>query len=71
MYIPGITQLAGQPVDSAQEMAERLMDEFDLAVVPWDVDQDKYLRFTALYRPEDLERLAAMADRLRLDPRQC
>jgi aspartate/methionine/tyrosine aminotransferase len=65
------TQLAGQPVDSAQEMAERLMDEFDLAVVPWDVDQDKYLRFTALYRPEDLERLAAMVDRLRLDPRQC
>jgi aminotransferase len=63
-------QLAGQPVDSAEEMAVRLMDEYDLAVVPWDVGQDSYLRFTALYRPEDLERLAALAERLRLDPHQ-
>jgi aspartate/methionine/tyrosine aminotransferase len=59
--------LAGQAVDSAEDAAVRLLDEFDLAAVPWDIGSDHYLRFTALYRPEDLERLAAISDRLFLN----
>jgi hypothetical protein len=36
------------------------MDEFDIAVVPWDPEPNHYLRFTSMYRPEDLEKLAAL-----------
>ncbi len=52
--------LGGQRVDSAATAAMRLMDEYDIAVVPWDVGTTGYLRFSVLYRPEDLERLAAL-----------
>jgi aspartate/methionine/tyrosine aminotransferase len=58
------SEIAGQVVASAEEAAMRLLDDFDLAVVPWDVGSDRYLRFTALYRPEDLEQLAALSGRL-------
>jgi len=58
--------MAGRSVDSAEEVAMRLLDDFDLAVMPWDVGPDSYLRFTAMYRPDDLERLATLGDRLKL-----
>jgi hypothetical protein len=42
------------------------MDEYDLAVVPWDTPHNSYLRFSSLYRPEDLERLSGLQDRLQM-----
>lgn len=60
------SRIAGKAVDSAGKAAARLMDEFDLAVVPWDTAQDSYLRFSSLYMPEDLERLSSMRERLQL-----
>lgn len=52
--------IAGRAAGSAAEAARRLMDEFDMAVVPLGGDGHSYLRFTALYRPRDLERLAGL-----------
>ena len=59
--------IAGKPVSSAEEAAIILMDEFDIAVVPWDPEPNHYLRFTSMYRPEDLEKLAAMGKVLELN----
>jgi histidinol-phosphate/aromatic aminotransferase/cobyric acid decarboxylase-like protein len=59
-------RIGGKPVVTAAEAAARLMDEFDLAVVPLDTPHHGYLRFTSLYQPEDLERLAELRDRLQL-----
>lgn len=61
------TQIAGKPVESAEEAANRLMDEFDLAVVPWDTQRHSYLRFSSLFRPEDLERLSTLRGGLQID----
>jgi aspartate/methionine/tyrosine aminotransferase len=58
--------IAGQTVDSAEEAAAVLIDRFDLAVVPWDVEGQHYLRFSALYRHEDLDRLSGLRDELEL-----
>ena len=58
--------IAGKPVSSAEEAAIILMDEFDIAVVPWDPEPDHYLRFTSMYQPEDLEKLAAIGTALQL-----
>lgn len=58
--------IAGRATGSAAEAARRLMDEFDVAVVPLGGDGHSYLRFTALYRPRDLERLAGLGAALRL-----
>lgn len=63
---PAPSEIAGRAVDSAAAAALTLMDEFDVAVMPFDVGRDRYLRFSALYRPEDLERLAALAGSLGL-----
>jgi len=63
---PTPARIGGKPVASAAEAAARLMDEFDLAVVPLDTPHHSYLRFTSLYQPEDLERLADLRDRLQL-----
>jgi LL-diaminopimelate aminotransferase len=60
------SQVAGKTVNSAAEAATRLMDELDLAVVPWDTPQHAYLRFSSLYNPEDLERLSTMRESLQL-----
>jgi aspartate/methionine/tyrosine aminotransferase len=60
------SHIAGEAVVSAADAATRLMDDFDLAVVPWDAPHNSYLRFSSLYRPEDLERLSGLQDRLRL-----
>jgi hypothetical protein len=43
------------------------MDEFDLAVVPWDPAPNHYLRFTSMYQPEDLERLRGLAEKLQVN----
>jgi aspartate/methionine/tyrosine aminotransferase len=59
-------RIAGRRVESATEAAARLLDEFDLAVVPWSIGPDSYLRFSALYRDEALPRLAALSGRLGL-----
>jgi len=64
--------IAGRAVESAAAAATRLMDEYDLAVVPWDTPHGSFLRFSSLYRPEDIERLSGLQDRLCLagDPRR-
>jgi aspartate/methionine/tyrosine aminotransferase len=59
-------QIAGAAVNSAAEAAGRLMDEFDLAVVPWDTPQHGYLRFSSQYEPEDLDRLSGLRETLQL-----
>ncbi len=58
--------IAGEAITSAQHAARYLMDEFDVAVVPLGTDEHSYLRFAALYRPHDLERLADLGPRLQL-----
>lgn len=56
--------IAGKAMTSAQSAAKYLMDEFDIAVVPIGSDDHSYLRFSALYRPQDLERLADLGSKL-------
>jgi len=63
--VPG--SIAGKTVSSAQTAAKHLMDEFDIAVVPLGTDNRSYLRFSALYRPRDLERLAELGSKLRIN----
>ena len=58
--------IGGTPIASAQDAAKQLMESFDIAVVPLDTQNRSYLRFSALYRPHDLERLAAIGPMLRL-----
>jgi aspartate/methionine/tyrosine aminotransferase len=53
-------------ISSAQDAARHLMESFDIAVVPLDTQNRSYLRFSALYRPNDLNRLAALRQQLRL-----
>ena len=59
--------IAGRTVSTAEEAAVMLMDEFDLAVVPWDPAPNHYLRFTSMYQPEDLERLQGLAGKLQVN----
>lgn len=58
------TSIAGQAIDSATSAARLLMDLFDIAVVPLDTSGGSYLRFAALHRPADLDRLADLGDKL-------
>jgi aspartate/methionine/tyrosine aminotransferase len=58
--------IAGDRVTSAQQAARVLMDKFDIAVVPLGTNEHSYLRFTALYRSNDLERLAALKPKLQI-----
>lgn len=62
--VPG--SIAGEKVTSAQHAARHLMDEFDIAVVPLGTGDHSYLRFSALYRAHDLERLADLGPRLQV-----
>ncbi len=57
-------QIAGQAMSSAQAAARYLMDKFDIAVVPLGTEDHSFLRFSALYRPDDLQRLAGLKARL-------
>jgi aspartate/methionine/tyrosine aminotransferase len=63
---PAPARIGGQAVSTAAEAAAHLMDEVDLAVVPFDTPRHGYLRFSSLYQPEDLERLAGLRGRLQL-----
>jgi len=58
--------IAGEHVTSAQHAARLLMDRFDIAVVPLGKGDHSYLRFSALYRPHDLERLSALGPELQV-----
>lgn len=62
--VPG--SIAGVAVSSAQHAAKLLMDTFDIAVVPLDTRHRAYLRFAALHRPGDLDKLAKLGPNLRL-----
>lgn len=62
-------EMAGRPIGSAAEAANILLDEFDIAVVPWDVSGMRYLRFCSMYMQEDLQRLADAAERLQIADR--
>lgn len=57
-------RMAGREIGSAEQAANILMDEFDIAVVPWDLESNRYLRFCSMYMPEDLQRLREAAERL-------
>ena len=59
--------IAGKSIATAEEAAIILMDDFDLAVVPWEQDENHYLRFTSMYRDEDLRRLQELGDSLRIN----
>lgn len=54
------SSLAGRPVSSAQQAADGLFEESGLAVAAWDVPPHSYLRFSALFREEDLDTLAGL-----------
>lgn len=53
-------RVAGRPVHSAQQAADTLLEEGALAVVGWDAPPHSYLRFSALYRQEDLASLGEL-----------
>jgi len=56
--------IADNPITTAQSAAKLLMDTFDIAVVPLGTEGRAYLRFSGLYRPNDLERLATLGPKL-------
>jgi len=49
----------GKSVGTATEGANLLLERHGLAVVPFEVPPDRFLRFSALYLDEDLEQLVA------------
>jgi aspartate/methionine/tyrosine aminotransferase len=53
---PVPAEMAGKAISSAAHAADVLLDEFDVAVMPWDVGERQYLRFCSMYLPEDLQR---------------
>ncbi len=58
--------VAGTAVSSAQGAAKLLMDKFDIAVVPLGTQGHSFLRFSALYRPQDLGRLVDLKSKLEI-----
>jgi aspartate/methionine/tyrosine aminotransferase len=50
----GIGEVA---VKSAAEAAAILLDDYNIAVVPFDVPGNSYLRFCSMFQPEDMQRL--------------
>ena len=60
------SRIAGRAVGNSAAAAAVLMDDFDIAVMPWDVSGNSYLRFCCLYHDEELEKLAGLKDRLQL-----
>jgi hypothetical protein len=61
------SSIAGTPVATAEEAAVILLDDFDLAAVPWEQGENHYLRFTSMYRDEDLLRLRGLGESLRIN----
>jgi aspartate/methionine/tyrosine aminotransferase len=54
------SSLDGVGVSSAAECADLLLERFGVAVVPFDVPPEGYLRFSARYLAEDLDALAGL-----------
>jgi aspartate/methionine/tyrosine aminotransferase len=59
-------EVDGQRVDGADEAAEALLANHHLAVMPFQVADQAYVRFSALYLPEELESLAGLGRGRRL-----
>lgn len=57
---PAPKTIAGDRVTGAQNAADALFDRLSLAVMAWDAPGGGYLRFSSLYRDEDIESLAAL-----------
>ncbi len=60
------TSIDGTQVTGAQQAADILLDQFGLAVAAWEVAPHAYLRFSSLYREQDLESLAKLGERLEI-----
>ena len=60
------TSIDGTQVTGAQQAADILLDQFGLAVAAWEVASHSYLRFSSLYREQDLESLAKLGERLEI-----
>jgi aspartate/methionine/tyrosine aminotransferase len=56
--------VGGKPVTNATEAAGILLDDFHVAVVPFDVPGNSYLRFCSLFLAEDMQRLKSHGTRL-------
>jgi aspartate/methionine/tyrosine aminotransferase len=54
------SEIRGQPVSGAAAAAGVLLEQHNLAVVPWEVVPHEYLRFSAQYSEDDFEGLAAL-----------
>jgi LL-diaminopimelate aminotransferase len=54
------SRVGGLEVRDADEAAEVLLASHDVAVMPFQVGQNAYVRFSALYLPEELEILAGL-----------
>jgi aspartate/methionine/tyrosine aminotransferase len=53
-------RIGGERVDTAQEAANLLLDRHGLAVAAWDIEPNRYLRFSSLYSEEDLDTLTEL-----------
>ena len=60
-------RIGSTPISSPHHAARVLMDQFDIAVVPLETRTRGYLRFSALYRPGDLEKLAELKQHLEIE----
>lgn len=58
--------IAGQPVETAREAADLLLDRFGVAVAFWDIEGTGYLRFTSLYGEGNLARLVDMKKEMQI-----
>lgn len=56
----------GHPTPTADDAAEILLDTHGVAVVPFDLSPNKYLRFSLMYRRKDLEALAALESQVEI-----
>ena len=57
-------RIGNSHVSTAQGAAKLLMERFDIAVVPLGMEGRSFLRFSALYRPQDLEQLVELRTKL-------
>lgn len=56
--------VGGRGVRDADEAAEVLLSNHDVAVMPFQVGRHAYVRFSALYSPEELDKLASLGQGL-------
>jgi hypothetical protein len=64
MYIVCRTPSAigGTPVADAQQAADVLLKDHNVAIVPWEVHPTSYLRFSSQYLEEDLAALQRLGE---------